>query len=33
MQGAWRGVFRGTGVGLCTILDINFGEFLFHALG
>jgi hypothetical protein len=26
------GVFRGTGVGLCRILDMNFGEFLFHAL-
>jgi hypothetical protein len=27
------GVFRGTGVRLCRILDMNFGEFLFHALG
>jgi hypothetical protein len=32
MQGAWMGVFRGTGVRLCTILDMNFREFLFHAL-
>src|SRR5215218_9406482 len=23
----------GTGVGLCRILDVNFGEYLFHALG
>jgi hypothetical protein len=28
MQGAWTGVFRGTGVRLCTILDMNFREFL-----
>jgi hypothetical protein len=33
MQGAWTGVFRGTGVMLCRILDMNFREFLFHALG
>ena len=26
------GVFRGSGVGLCSILDMNFREFLFHAL-
>jgi hypothetical protein len=26
------GVFRGTGVRLCRILDMNFGEILFHAL-
>jgi hypothetical protein len=26
------GVFRGSGVRLCTILDMNFGEFPFHAL-
>jgi hypothetical protein len=26
------GVFRGTGVRLCRILDMNFAEFLFHAL-
>jgi hypothetical protein len=32
MQGAWTGVFRGSGVGLCSILDMNFREFLFHAL-
>jgi hypothetical protein len=25
-QGAWTGVFRGTGVRLCRILDINFAE-------
>ena len=25
------GVFMGSGVRLCTILDMNFGEFLFHA--
>jgi hypothetical protein len=27
------GIFRGAGVRLCRILDMNFGEFLFHALG
>jgi hypothetical protein len=27
------GVFRGAGVRLCTILDTNFRENLFHALG
>ena len=32
MQGAWTGVFRGTGVRLCTILDMNFREYLFHAV-
>jgi hypothetical protein len=32
MQGAWTGVFRGTGVRLCRILDMNFRENLFHAL-
>ena len=26
------GVFRGSGVRLCRILDMNFGEFLFDAL-
>ena len=26
------GVFRGTGVRICRILDMNFREFLFHAL-
>jgi hypothetical protein len=26
------GIFRGTGVRLCRILDMNFREFLFHAL-
>jgi hypothetical protein len=26
------GVFRGAGVRLCRILDMNFREFLFHAL-
>jgi hypothetical protein len=26
------GVFRGAGVWLCRILDMNFREFLFHAL-
>jgi hypothetical protein len=26
MQGAWTGVFRGTGVRLCRILDMNFYE-------
>ena len=25
-QGAWTGVFRGTGVRLCRMLDINFAE-------
>jgi hypothetical protein len=33
MQGAWRGVFRGTGMMLNRILDMNFRESLFHALG
>jgi hypothetical protein len=32
MQGAWTGVFRGTGVRLCRILDMNFRELPFHAL-
>jgi hypothetical protein len=32
MLGAWTGVFRDTGVRLCTIVDMNFREFLFHAL-
>jgi hypothetical protein len=32
MQGAWMGVFRGSVVRLCTILDTNFREYLFHAL-
>src|SRR5215207_3769629 len=27
------GAFRGTGVRLCRILTMNFGELLFHALG
>jgi hypothetical protein len=26
------GVFRGSGVRLSRILQVNFGEFLFHAL-
>jgi hypothetical protein len=26
------GVFRGTGVRLCSILDMNVREYLFHAL-
>ena len=33
MQGAWRGVFRGSGVRLCRIVDMKFREYLFHALG
>ena len=33
MQGAWTSVFRGAGVRLCRILDMNFGEFLFQAVG
>jgi hypothetical protein len=33
MQGAWRGVLRGTGVRLCRILDMNFREFLFPDVG
>jgi hypothetical protein len=28
-----EGAFRGIGAGLCRILDMNFREFLFHALG
>jgi len=33
MQGAWRQVFLGgSGVRLCTILDMDFREFPFHAL-
>jgi hypothetical protein len=32
MRGGWRGDFRDTGAGICRILDMNFGEFLFHAL-
>jgi hypothetical protein len=31
-RGAWRGDFRGIGMGLCRILDMNFREFQFHAL-
>jgi hypothetical protein len=30
MQGAWAGVFRGAGMRLCRILDMNFREFLFR---
>ena len=26
MQGTWTGVFRGSGVRLCTILDMDFYE-------
>ena len=33
MQGAWRVAFRGIGAGLYRILDMNFREFVFHALG
>jgi hypothetical protein len=33
MQGAWTGVFRGIRLRLCRILDMNFGENIFHALG
>jgi hypothetical protein len=33
MQGAWTGVFRGIRLRLFRILDMNFAEFLFHALG
>jgi hypothetical protein len=33
MQGAWTGDSRGAGVRLCRILDMNFREYLFHALG
>jgi hypothetical protein len=32
MQGAWTGVFRGGGVRLYRILDMNFREFIFYAL-
>jgi hypothetical protein len=32
MQGGWRGVFGGSGVRLCRILDMHFLEFIFHAL-
>ena len=32
MQGTWTGVFRGTGVRLCRILDMDFRENIFHAL-
>jgi hypothetical protein len=32
MRAAWRGDSRGIGVWLCRILDMNFGEFSFHAL-
>jgi hypothetical protein len=28
-RGAWRGDCRGIGAGLCTILNLNFREFLF----
>jgi hypothetical protein len=33
MRGAWRGDSRGVGLELCKILDPNFVEFPFHALG
>jgi hypothetical protein len=33
MRGAWSGDSRGIGAGLCRILDMNFREYLFHALG
>ena len=33
VRGAWRGAFRGIGAPLCRILDMNFGEFVFHELG
>jgi hypothetical protein len=29
---AWTGVFRGTRMRLCRNLDMNFREFIFHAL-
>jgi len=32
IRGVWRGDSRGTRVGLCRILDMNFREYLFHAL-
>jgi hypothetical protein len=32
MQGAWMGSILGTGARLCTILDMTFAEFQFHAL-
>jgi hypothetical protein len=32
VRGAWRGDLRGIGVRLCRILDMNFREFVFHAL-
>ena len=32
MRGVWRGDSRGIGVGVCKILDMNFREYLFHAL-
>jgi hypothetical protein len=33
MQGAWMGVFGGTGVRIFRIVNLNFREFIFHALG
>jgi hypothetical protein len=30
--GCLAGCFQGSGVRLCRILDVNFREFLFHAL-
>jgi len=33
MQGAWMSVLGGAGVRIFRILDMNFREFLFHALG
>ncbi len=32
-RGAWRGDSRGTGTGLCRILDMNFRELLFYEVG
>jgi hypothetical protein len=33
MRGVLRGDFRGIGAGIYRILDMNFREYLFHALG
>jgi hypothetical protein len=33
MRVAWWGVSRSIGAEICSILHVNFREFIFHALG
>jgi hypothetical protein len=32
LRGAYRGATGPVGVGLCSMLDMNFREFIFHAI-